>query len=73
MPRLAGWLAGLIPGLTDGGLLMMAGNIVPLDPVSVEIVEDGETGLRVRRVLSCGPVVWLREASTPSVGPVEAV
>ena len=24
---------------------MVAGHVVPLDPVSVEIVEDGETGL----------------------------
>ena len=37
--------AGLIPGLADRGLLMMAGHVVPLDAVSVEIVEDGEAGL----------------------------
>ena len=36
---------GLIPRLADRWLLMMAGNVVPLDPVSVEIVEDGEAGL----------------------------
>ena len=25
---------------------MVAGHVVPLDPVRVEIVEDGETGLK---------------------------
>lgn len=63
----------LIPGLADRGLLMMAGHVVPLDAVSVEIVEDGEAGLRVRRILPGRPVVRLRQASPPSVGPVQAV
>jgi len=52
---------------------MMAGHVVPLDAVSVEIVEDGEAGLRVRRILPGRPVVRLRQASPPSVGPVQAV
>jgi len=52
---------------------MMAGHIVPLDPVSVEIVEDGETGLRVWRILPGCPVVWLGQARPPSVGPVQTV
>jgi len=51
----------------------MAGHIVPLDPVSVEIVEDGETGLRVWRILPGCPVVWLGQARPPSVGPVQTV
>ena len=41
--------AGLVSGLTDRGLLVMAGHVVPLDAVSVEIVEDGETGLGARQ------------------------
>jgi hypothetical protein len=65
--------AGLIPRLADRWLLMVAGNVVPLDAVSVEIVEDGETGLWVRRILPCRPVVWLGQARPPSVGPVQTV
>ena len=41
--------AGLVSGLTDRGLLVVAGHVVPLDAVSVEIVEDGETGLGARQ------------------------
>ena len=41
----------LVPGLTDGGFLMMAGHVVPLDTVSVEIVEDGEAGLGERMLV----------------------
>ena len=32
--------------LADDGLLVVTGHVVPLDAVSVEIVEDGETGLK---------------------------
>jgi len=52
---------------------MVAGHVMPLDPVSVEIVEDGETGLWVWRILPSSPVVRLRQTSPPSVGPVETV
>jgi len=52
---------------------MVAGHVMPFDPVSVEIVEDGEAGLRVRRVLPCCSVVRLGQASSTSVRPVEAV
>jgi len=38
---------------------MMTGHVVPLDPVSVEIVEDGEAGLGVWRILPSRPVVRL--------------
>ena len=41
---LTGWSCS-VPRLTDGGLLVMTGHVVPLDAVSVEIVEDGEAGL----------------------------
>ena len=37
----------------------MAGHVVPLDPVSVEVVEDGEAGLGAGRLLPCRPVVRL--------------
>jgi len=65
--------AGLVSGLTDRGLLVMAGHVVPLDAVSVEIVEDGETGLWVWRILPGGSVVRLGQPRPASVGPVEAV
>lgn len=52
---------------------MVTGHVVPLDAVSVEIVEDGETGLFMWRLLPSSSVVRLGEAGTSSVGPVEAV
>jgi len=52
---------------------MVAGHVVPLDAVSIEIVEDGQAGLFMWRLLSGRPVVRLREASPSSVGPVEAL
>lgn len=63
----------LVPGLTDGGFLMMAGHVVPLDTVSVEIVEDGEAGLWMGGVLPCCPVVRLGKTRPSGVGPVQAV
>lgn len=51
----------------------MAGHVVPLDAVSVEIVEDGQAGLWVRRILPGCPVVWLGQPRPASVGPVQAV
>ena len=41
----------------------MAGNIVPLDAVPVEVVEDGHAGLLLPALLHLLPVVWLRSAS----------
>ena len=38
---------------------MVAGHVVPLDPVSVEVVEDGEAGLGAGRLLPGCPVVRL--------------
>ena len=38
---------------------MVAGHVVPLDPVSVEVVEDGEAGLGAGRLLPGRPVVRL--------------
>ena len=54
----------LVVGFTDGGLLVMAGHIVPLDSVSVEIVEDSQTSFLGRRVLSSSSVVRLGKASS---------
>lgn len=51
----------------------MAGHVVPLDTVSIEIVEDGQAGLFVRRLLSGRPVVRLRKSCPSGVGPVQAV
>jgi len=48
----------------------MAGHIVPLDAVGVEVVEDGQAGLLGGRVLSGGSVVRLRKASSSSVRPM---
>ena len=36
----------LAPGLADGGLLVVAGHIVPLDAVSIEVVQDPQAGLQ---------------------------
>ena len=37
----------LVAGLTHCGLLVMTRHIVPFDTVSVEIVEDAQTGLKL--------------------------
>jgi len=58
--------------LTDDWLLMMAGNIVPLDPVPIEVVEHGQAGLSVTVLLDLFSVVrlsaWRVESS--GEGPV---
>ena len=41
---------------------MVAGHVVPLDPVSVEVVEDGEASLGAGGLLSRRPVVRLGQA-----------
>lgn len=56
----------LLAVLTDEGFLVVAGHIVPLDTVVVEVVEDGEA----RLTLVIFAVVWLRAAVTAGVGPV---
>ena len=48
--------------LTDDWLLVVAGHVVPLDPVRVEVVEDGEAGLGAGRVLASSAVVGLGQA-----------
>ena len=35
----------LVLGLTDGRLLVVAGHVVPLDPVRVKVVEHAQAGL----------------------------
>ena len=42
---------------------MVTGNVMPLDPISVEVVEDGEAGLGAGRLLPGRSVVRLRESS----------
>jgi len=45
--------------LTDDGFLVVTGNIVPLDAVSIEVVQDGQAGLRLPALLDLLPVVRL--------------
>jgi len=52
---------------------VVAGHVVPLDPVSVEVVEDGEAGLGAGRLLPGGPVVRLGQTGASGVGPVLTV
>jgi hypothetical protein len=37
----------LAPGLADGGLLVVAGHVVPLDTVSIEVVQNAKAGLNI--------------------------
>jgi len=76
--RLIGGLAKsckpvLIPWLTDCWLLVVAGNIVPLDSIGIEVVQDSKANLWVRRVFSCCSVVRLWQISPSCVGPVVAL
>jgi len=48
----------------------MTGYIVPLDTVSVEIVENSKTGLWVWRALASCSIVGLGQTSSSSVRPV---
>jgi len=52
---------------------VVTGHIVPLDPVGVEVVEDGEAGLGAGGLLPGRPVVGLGQASASGVGPVLTV
>ncbi len=45
--------------LADDGLLVLAGHVVPLDAVAVEVVEDGQARLGVAAVLNLLTVVRL--------------
>ena len=45
--------------LADDGLLVLAGDVVPLDAVAVEVVEDGQARFRVAAILDLLPVVGL--------------
>jgi len=58
--------------LADDGLLVVAGNIVPLNTVSVEVIEDGHAGLRLSSLLDLLPVVrlGLGRGEASSAGPV---
>lgn len=58
--------------LTDDWLFMMTPNIVPLDPVPVEVVEDSHTGLRLAVLLDLFPVIRLSagRAEPSGSGPV---
>jgi len=39
----------------DDGLGVVASHVVPLDPVPVEVVEDGQTGLFALSAVGLGP------------------
>jgi len=52
---------------------VVTGHVMPLDPISVEVVEDGEAGLGAGRLLPSRSVVRLRESSASGVGPVLTV
>ena len=41
---------------------MVTGHVMPLDPISVEVVEDGEAGLWAGWVLASSAVVGLGQA-----------
>lgn len=66
-------MTSLCPLLAHGGLLVVAGHVVPLDPIGVEVVEDGEAGLGAGRLLLGRSVVRLGEAGASGVGPVLTV
>jgi len=52
---------------------VVAGNIVPLDSISIEVVQDSKTNLRMRRVLSSCTIVRLWQISPSCVRPVGAL
>jgi len=59
--------------LANDWLLVMASDVVPLDPVAVKVVEDGHTSLVISgRILNLLPVVGLglRRTGSSSLGPV---
>jgi len=62
----------LVSGLTDGGLLVVAGHVVPLDAVGVEVVQNAQANLLVGGIFSCSSVVRLGSGrvGTSGVGPV---
>lgn len=51
---------------------MVACHVVPFDAVRVEVVEDGQASLLMRRILSCSSIVGLGKISSAGVGPVSA-
>lgn len=59
----------LLALLTDDGLLVSALDIVPLDPIIVNIVEDADAGLLLASLLLF-PVVWLRLTSPSRLAPL---
>jgi len=63
----------LIPWLTHCWLLVVAGNIVPLDSIGIEVVQDSKANLRMRRVFSCCTIVRLWQISPSCVRPVGAL
>jgi len=52
---------------------VVAGHVVPLDPVGVEVVEDGEASLGAGGLLPGRPVVRLGQTGASGVGPVLTV
>lgn len=58
------------PWFAHSGLLVMAGNIVPLDSVSIEVVQDTQANLWMWRVLPSSSVVWLWKVGSSSMRPM---
>jgi len=65
--RKASTSSGFASGLADCGLLVVTGNVMESDSISVKVIEDGETELVTL------PVVRLRPLGSASVGPVDTV
>ena len=53
--------------LANDGLLVMAGHVVPFDPVAVEVVQDGQAGLVLTSLLLFFPVIGLTTRGVESV------
>jgi len=45
--------------LADDGFFMVASNVVPFNAISIKVVKDGQTGLRVASLLCLLSVVGL--------------
>jgi len=54
--------------LADDGLLVVAGHVVPFDPVAVEVVQDGQAGLVLASLLVFFPVIGLTTRGIESSG-----
>jgi len=60
----------LLPWLTDCGLPVVAGHIVPFDSIGIEVVENSQADFWAWWGFSSSSVVWLRNSSSSSIGPM---